>query len=423
MTSSASRVASRYFEAQYQRLFFAMSLDQAKETLGFPSSYDPTPEEIRKAWRELAFKNHPDRGGDLDRMVEVNVAKDVLEGKGRDSWTPDRSPPPPRPRPAPPPPVEPDVIMEGNTFEKAWAENTPPTTTEWKFVSSYEFFQQDYTIIHRVWSLYGVTDSKHIFCAIKYRPEVQGIFMRDGKRTKALERWDVSFIEAPIKQDLNKIAQKSLKSVSTSWSDGASPKPPKKFSLWKWGRPTDEILKKIQYNAGISLKDILVSIGAAAEGTRKTIVAMSFLENKAKRLKLRSEGKPVYQGDAIDVILHINGKEVMLEDGTILKMKRMVFPYVIGWDNIVPGHRPINITSKRGGSWGKANAADSLKLILDSLTTEPSWVATALEKAVGEYSSETKKAAFFDVRSEMTLRQAAMVLNTSMYDVFNTIHG
>ncbi len=53
-----------------------MSVSEAKEILGLKGK--PTPEEITKAYKQMAIKHHPDRGGDLAKMVEVNVARDVL---------------------------------------------------------------------------------------------------------------------------------------------------------------------------------------------------------------------------------------------------------------------------------------------------------------------------------------------------------
>lgn len=421
MVSFAHRVASRFFEAEYHRLLLAMSLDQAKRVLGFPPQVQPTPEEVQKAWRQLAFQHHPDRGGDPDKMVEINVAKDVLEGKGRATWTP--MPRPQRERPKPPPPPEPDVVLEGQSFQEAWAQNMPPATTEWKFVSAPEFWNEGYSDPgHRIWTLYGTTDSKHVFCAVKERGESAGVYRdKDGRLVKSLERWDVSWIDAPIKQDISKVAAKNLKSVGTAWDDGAKPKGPRKFFLWTADKPTEEVIKKIRWSGGIALKDILVGIGASEEGAgRKTVVEMFFETNKEKVTKLRQEGKKVYQGDGVDVFLRINGKDAKLEDETIENLKKKVF-WAIGWDKIVPGNRPINLTRMRGGRF-KYDAASIIRVLADCLTSEPSWVTLALEKAAEEYGTDTKKAAYTTLRSEMTLRQAAEALGTSMYDVFQTIH-
>ena len=68
---------------RYARVLLAMSMDDAKRTLGFKPSETPSKEEVIKAYRAKALANHPDRGGDPEKMVEVNVAKDILEGKAR----------------------------------------------------------------------------------------------------------------------------------------------------------------------------------------------------------------------------------------------------------------------------------------------------------------------------------------------------
>lgn len=40
-----------------------------------------TYDEIRKSFRKLALKNHPDRGGDKDKFQEINNAYEVLSDK------------------------------------------------------------------------------------------------------------------------------------------------------------------------------------------------------------------------------------------------------------------------------------------------------------------------------------------------------
>lgn len=68
----------------YQRLLVAMSMGDAKEILGFPPHASPSPKEISRAYKALSFENHPDRGGDHRKMVEINVAVEVLQGKRRE---------------------------------------------------------------------------------------------------------------------------------------------------------------------------------------------------------------------------------------------------------------------------------------------------------------------------------------------------
>lgn len=44
--------------------------------MGVPQ--DASQEEIRKAYKKLAIKNHPDRGGDPEVFKEINAANEVL---------------------------------------------------------------------------------------------------------------------------------------------------------------------------------------------------------------------------------------------------------------------------------------------------------------------------------------------------------
>jgi len=81
---AAERVSFRFrTRSLYARLIEAMSMGDALEALGLPVGSSPTPQEVSKAYKDKAFKNHPDRGGDPTKMVEINVAKDILEGKER----------------------------------------------------------------------------------------------------------------------------------------------------------------------------------------------------------------------------------------------------------------------------------------------------------------------------------------------------
>jgi len=51
-------------------------------------------EDIKKAYKKLAMKYHPDRGGNEDKFKEVTEAYEVLSGKRRPRNQP---PPPPNP--------------------------------------------------------------------------------------------------------------------------------------------------------------------------------------------------------------------------------------------------------------------------------------------------------------------------------------
>jgi curved DNA-binding protein CbpA len=74
-TDFAERVARRFVS----RYFLSMSMEDAYKVLGL--SPGASKEEINKAYRAKVFETHPDRGGDPTKMVEVNVAKDILDNK------------------------------------------------------------------------------------------------------------------------------------------------------------------------------------------------------------------------------------------------------------------------------------------------------------------------------------------------------
>lgn len=55
--------------------------EQPWQTLGLSSS-SPTRAEIDEAYRKLAMKHHPDRGGDPQAMARINAARDELYARG-----------------------------------------------------------------------------------------------------------------------------------------------------------------------------------------------------------------------------------------------------------------------------------------------------------------------------------------------------
>ena len=59
------------------KLFESMSVEQAKSILGI--SGEVTPEEVKKAYKAKAREHHPDMGGDVEMMKQVNIAYDKLK--------------------------------------------------------------------------------------------------------------------------------------------------------------------------------------------------------------------------------------------------------------------------------------------------------------------------------------------------------
>jgi len=75
----------------------------------------------------------------------------------------------------------------------------------------------------------------------------------------------------------------------------------------------------------------------------------------------------------------------------------------------------------RGGRF-KFDASVAIRELTDCLTSEPSWLHLALEKAAEEYQGESKTAELLMLRSATTLEQASQMLGVSMYDLFQAIH-
>jgi hypothetical protein len=167
-----------HFRNFYARLKRAMSLEQALETLGFDPKSHPTEPEISKAYKIKAIENHPDRGGSHQKMVDVNVAKDVLLGKQR----PDRgSPSPSGPRPTWTPEegggynpsyARPDSPPKRQTvtFEDAIAKAGIPADVEWLFVTDMQhspgnYSSDEYSNFKRAFCAVGKSKDSYVFAA------------------------------------------------------------------------------------------------------------------------------------------------------------------------------------------------------------------------------------------------------------------
>lgn len=442
--TAAERVASRYFERKYALDLNRMTVPEAKKILGLPAGA-VTKEELNKAYRSKAIENHPDRGGDHMKMVEINVAKDKVlkdleSGGSGGKWAPPswdgagpykRDPRPPKWQDDPE-----TKIVEGQPFAQAWSSSGAPPNTEWKFVSNpvYYWGPKSFYPSHAIWVLYGTTETKHVFLAFKRRAESNGVIPTDehGPKTHFNEDWQSSSVELPIGQPALKVIPKYIKSLATSWADGASPsKFPTKFTAWPGGHPTETILNKIHHRGGVTLKDILLGTGVVQEGSpgvgdRKTQVEVITRYNqeksKANREALHAKKIPHFSViHQYDFFVRVNGKEQILAQDTLEKMEKKFIPWVIGWDKI-DDNRVFNLTKKRGG-FLKMDAATSILALVECLTSEPSWVHIGLEKAAEEYESESKTASLFRIASEMSHEDAAKQVGLSPYDLFRAMLG
>jgi hypothetical protein len=266
-----------------------------------------------------------------------------------------------------------------------------------------------------------------VFLAIKERGESAGVIPTDmGQKTHVEEDWQTSSVDVPITANIAKIAPKYLKSVGTAWADGANPKPPRKFVAWPGGKPTKILLEKIPRGGGAALKDILVGAGLLNDEDpsvigRKSVVEIYTKMNRERGARLRKERKPVYS-DNYDFFVRVNGKTEMLTDATITNLDDKFIPWIM--NNQISEGRALNLTRLRGGRrLLKFPAYVAIQELANCLTGEPSWLHIALQKAAEEYAENIKVAQLLSLRSEMTLHQAAEVVQMTPFELFRTLHG
>ena len=420
----ASSIADRFFTERYAKLVISMSMSQAKVILGFPPNASPSPDEIAKAYKDLAFKSHPDRGGDTEALKMINVAKDVLDNKK--NLPLEKGPQPQRqPRQAP----EVEETVKGRSFAEAMSSSGVPAGVEWKFVSIPVW---DWPVPGQsgfsVFTLYGQTEQKHVFLALKRRAASTRVRI-EGKLTDVEEDWEASEIDVPISQNIAKIAPKYMKSIGTGWVD-IKPKPPLKYIAWTGGKPTRELLQHVPRSGGATLKDILLGTGLLSDedpevAGRKSVVEVfvkSSDERFSKGKKLKAEGKIKYltREWQYDFFVRVNGKTEKLDDDTIVKMERVFIPWVLTWDFSEGPAK--NLTRMRGGRF-KTGPAEAIQELANCLTGEPSWLHIALEKAVEEWEEPTKTAALLELRENYSLLQAAEITGMTPFKLFRALHG
>lgn len=73
----SSRQADPRESAEAQK---ARDISKARRTLGFKATEPLTKDQVKKRFRELARKHHPDMGGSTEKMAELNRAMEILLG-------------------------------------------------------------------------------------------------------------------------------------------------------------------------------------------------------------------------------------------------------------------------------------------------------------------------------------------------------
>lgn len=445
ISSVADKAASEQFEERYARIFLAMSMEQAKQTLGFGRYDNPTADSIMKAYRSLAIANHPDRGGDQEKMIQLNVAKDILDGKARPSsggsggagrpppggWKPEDEV---KKKPEPPKVVD---VIGGQAFS---VPGFLMGVTEIKFISKTTYGSarpttdapREYS--YDLWAIYGWNEANntHVFVGLRHRREDYYIDSAKGGKVVIEESWEFNQEKYPGTKDITKIATMAIKKVMTDWKDGLKPSRQLKYIAWPGGKLTEATIAKVKssgYSGGAPLKDILIGQGLvggeAAEG-RKSNVEMYYKANYEKRRKINERIKGgeralnMWQG--YDWFIRVNGTEYQLSEKSVEKLIKKHFMSILDPNKMGEGI-PKNLTKMKGSPWNRftMKAHEVLDVLVDNLVGEPTGLVLGLMKALEDweehFDGKSKKAARRQLVACMGLHDAAHMCGVEPHEM------
>jgi hypothetical protein len=261
----AARVAFRF--AREHRVIFAMSLEEAKEALGFKPNENPSEADIQKAWKQMVFMYHPDRGGDVEIMKEVNVARDVLLGKQRATYSPSSSPSySPSPTPTDYAPYgggstrarPPKVVI---TFDQAKSGASIPSGVTWKLQTqtSYGGYSGDSSDFHTAgFVLYGQTDSKHVFVSV-YHASKEGLY-----EPSEYDKWYITVEQKPMGTPVGRLLPAMLKTLHSQFPDVRKGFSGKVYILPEGTIFNEKIAYSTIHGTAVNLKDALELAGLVA---------------------------------------------------------------------------------------------------------------------------------------------------------------
>lgn len=420
--STAERVAHRFFADRYARLLLAMSMSEAKAVLGFPPTSSPSPQEVSKAYKRKSFENHPDRGGDAAKMVEINIAKDVLTGERAPTGPGGRRQPRRRqPDPEwterdrvkkenPPPPVE------GPSFSQAMG-SVPGV--DWKFISQPAYASDlkkrpeeeggSYWRYYYGWVAYGQTESHHVWAGIRVEVGENRYGIKNEPKA-----WEAFHTSAPRKVNLIKLAPKMVKQIISGLS-GLEGSMNNKYMVPKKYKVLNGTLTEADVLGGghsLRLKDAIIGSGAMPEGSaglkgRKAQIMVDPQFNREKFKAMKASGVRGENHLAYDWKVTVNGKGRILEDDEVDRLKKNYFlSGVFSYDY----DKKKNLTRLRGGrmSFG---AADAIRLLGEALN--PGGLKSQIEAAA---EMMTKKAALF---ASMPLHDLAFLSGEPLMQLYN----
>ena len=376
MASTAERVAYRHV---YARVFRAMSMADALETLGLPAGSSPTPEEVKKAQRQMAFRHHPDRGGDAKKQIEVNVAADILLGRERPTGGGYTSTPEDygyggySAGPAAKPPRE-EIV----TFEEAKSAAGIPSSIEWLFVTtthSSGYSSDEFTNRAMGWVAVGQTDKAWVFVAAENwhrQDHVPG-----GTRGKK-DIWEMYSHAIPKGQPVT--ARLFYGEVRKAWKSFEYME--KRFNSKVVPADGWTFSERLPKGNNLSIKNFLLNFGLMTEEALGGAPRKYEIKVNYERGDRQNPGAgfyvPKYQ-DPYKLHLIINGKEYTLPERAVAqltklrpKMGKDFMDWMFG-DYYYGGETKV-LTRKREGKQVMAWMAEHLSGL-------PEWVTQALVAA------------------------------------------
>jgi hypothetical protein len=304
----------------YALLLVAMTTEEARVELGFPRDGNPTPDEIKDAYRKNVKRTHPDMGGSSEDFIRATAAKDILEGKERPTY--DRGSPSapsspggyggysPRPRPEP----RPDNVV---TFDEAKNVAGIPADVDWLFVTERQRDKGGYSGDESASSksafvAYGQTGGKHVFAAA-FNRYYEAFYVGGGPK---MDVWVIKSLELPIKEG-QKIEPawlvgnivKALKLVGFSGKFNFKVIPVKGKS-WKFD-------DKVLLGSSMSVKHVMVDLGMVSGDDPSVAKRKQVVEMKVSR-KYLSSGDDTYE-----VTLIINGKSFELPENEAARIAKL----------------------------------------------------------------------------------------------------
>jgi len=299
----------------HARLKQAMSTADAARILGVEP--DASPEEIRRAYKRKALENHPDRGGDPVKMVEVNVAKEILDGNRQ----PDQGHSPSRYEDAGPayqgtPWKEPEKIEV--TWEQAKAKAGVPSGVEWFFITDSQWSKSNYSgdesSSHTsAWVVYGRTKDSHVFVGM-INKSYTGYYVGHGGNSDV---WDMNTLQAPIREG-EKLSPAWLASMITRALDSVGFDG--RFNSKVFDCRGSELAEKMKTQGGAkSLKHILVDLGEVDENdasviNRKQVIELKLAKDYDQKPGYYQNPTSTYIKDWYKLTLVVNGTEVDIKE-------------------------------------------------------------------------------------------------------------